>query len=109
MTIFNNKEFFEKKDFQLFSVEKWVDYNTKKEVGAKYKVVIYRDNSDYGDLSVSNAGETIMVKVSGEKAIDYDGQPRFVRLINPRATIYGEFRNELSVHADGLEYVEQSK
>ena len=107
--MFNNKEFFSKKEFQLYAVEKWVDYKTEKELGSQYKVVIYRDNTDYGDLSVSNAGETIMVKVAGEKAIDYDGQPRFVKLINPRATIYGEYRNQLSVHADGLEYVNDAE
>lgn len=110
MQLFNNAEFFEKKTYMLFGVEDLTDYDSKKVIGCKYKVVIFQDNTNYGgDVGISNAGESLTVKVPGVKASDYDGQPRQVRLINPRGTIYGDYRNELSVKADGLEFVNEEE
>lgn len=107
---FNNQEFFENKTFLLFAIEDWEEFKSKRVLGAKYKVVIFEDNTNYGgDMSVSNAGESLTVKVEGVKAVAYDGHARKVRLINPQATIYGEFRNELSVKADGVEYVDNEE
>lgn len=104
---FDNREFFENKTFLLFGIEDWQEFKTKKVLGAKYKVVIFEDNTNYGgDMSVSNAGESLTVKVEGVKAVAYDGRARKVRLINPQATIYGEFRNELSVKADAVEFID---
>ena len=101
MQLFNNEEFFANKEYQLFNVEPWKDYDSGKVLGAKYRVVIYADRSNYGgDVGISNAGESLTIKVKGDKAIQYDGKARYVRLINPRGTIYGEFRNQLSVKAD---------
>ena len=99
---FDNQEFFSKKSYLLFGSEKWVDYESNKVMGVKFKVVVYQDNTDYGDLSISNAGETLTVKVEGARD-GYQGAPVPVRLINPRGTIYGDYRNQLSVTADAVE------
>lgn len=101
---FDNQEFFSKKSYLLFGSSKWVDYDTNKVMGVKFKVVIYQDETNYGDLSISNAGETLTVKVKGARD-GYQGAPVPVRLINPRGTIYGEYRNQLSIIADDVEII----
>lgn len=101
---FDNHEFFGKKSYLLFGSEKWVDYESNKVMGVKFKVVIYQDETNYGDLSISNAGETLTVKVKGARD-GYQGAPVPVRLINPRGTIYGEYRNQLSIVADDVEII----
>lgn len=103
---FDNAEFFANKKFLLFKSEEWKDYDSGQIKGSKYTVVIYADDTNYGgDIGVSNAGETLIIKVAGAKPVEVT-RPVFVELINPMGTVYGDYRNELSVRADGIKAVE---
>ena len=102
---FDNKGFFGPKEFMLFSIEDWVDFDTKKTIGVKLNTVIWSDHSDYGDINVSNKGKAVVVKVAGLRPQPVES-PVFIKLKNPRVTIYGEYQNQLSVKADGFEVVQ---
>lgn len=77
------------------------DFETKKELGAKYTVLIWSDSNDYGTIGVSNAGETFTVKVLGQKPKSIE-TPIDMELVNPTGVIYGDYRNQLSVTADDI-------
>lgn len=77
------------------------DFETKKELGAKYTVLIWSDSNDYGTTGVSNAGETFTVKMLGQKPKPIE-TPIDIELVNPTGVIYGDYRNQLSVTADDI-------
>lgn len=102
---FDNKGFFGPKKLLLFSMDEWRDFDTKKVIGAKLNTVIWADNSDYGDMRVSNKGRSMVVKVAGLKPQPVES-PEFISLRNPRGIIYGEYQNQLSVKADGFDVIQ---
>lgn len=92
-------EFLEGKVLMAMRSEEAVDFNTKDIIGAKYTILIWQDHSPYYEEDdISNAGETFFVKVIGAKPKAIT-QPTLVELIDPSGSIYGEFRNQLSVKA----------
>lgn len=100
-------------DFAAFSKGKrflsvdqkpWADFKSGEVLGTKYELVIIEDKTDYGvagDATVNNLYEKFIVKVPKDKLSDIPMNAE-VRLVNPRANVYGDFRNQLSVTADGL-------
>ena len=80
------------------------DFETKKELGAKYTVLIWSDSNDYGTIGVSNAGETFTVKILGQNPKPIE-TPVDIELVNPTGVIYGDYRNQLSVTADDIIYL----
>mgnify|MGYP006928980325 CR=1 FL=1 len=101
---FDNQSFFEPKALMAMSEEQWVDFESGKKLGTKLNVVIWQDQSDYGDPTITNVGQTLSVKIAGREP--HNIAPHLVRLINPEATIYGEYQNQLSVRADDVEDLE---
>lgn len=77
------------------------DFETKKELGAKYTVLIWSDSNDYGTIGISNAGETFTVKILGQKPKHIE-TPIDIELVSPTGIIYGDYRNQLSVTADDI-------
>lgn len=102
---FDNQGFFEPKALMAMSEELWVDYDSRKKLGTKLNVVIWQDQSDYGDPAITNAGQTLAVKIAGREPRT-NITPHLVRLINPVATVYGDYQNQLSVRADDVEDLE---
>lgn len=102
---FDNQAFFEPKSLMAMSEESWVDFDSGKKLGTKLNVVIWQDQSDYGDPTITNVGQTLSVKIAGREPRNIT-TPHLVRLINPEATIYGEYQNQLSVRADDVEDLE---
>ena len=48
------------------------------------------------------------IKIPGLRAEDIDRNNRgFIRLSNPTGVVYGEYQNELSIKADGFEFVKE--
>lgn len=95
--------FLEGKRLVLTGIEKWVDYTTKQVLGNKAILAIVEDNTPYKPKAdgtcQTNLYEKLTVKVPGEIKIPVGTD---VTLINPTATIWGEFRNQLSVKADDI-------
>lgn len=100
---FDAEEFFSKLGLITVGKSKWKEYGTGKEIGTKVEVVIASDKHDYitaeGE-SVNNMYEKLTVKISKEIDVPMNAK---VRLINPEAIIYGEYRNMLSVTAEDIE------
>lgn len=97
---FNADLFFSKIELQFVKLEAIkVDGST---VGYKYHLFIIADKHNYGDKEGLNMGEVIKVKVE-----DINSNTNFtfgekVELIEPKATIYGDFSNQLSVKAKNI-------
>ncbi len=79
-----------------------------------YKCIIASDKTEYVNPhtneryeDVSNQGEPLNVKVYG-RAKEFKPMSQF-RLVNPRATIWGEYQNNLSVTADDIEFAQQQR
>lgn len=106
--MFDAKGYFEQKELRAIASEAWNEYTdgqVGKVLGTKYKCVIATDNTTYKNPSTDNTGEQVVVKVE-KPAKEFKKFAR-VSLVNPSATIYGQFQNELSVKADDIEFVEK--
>lgn len=86
----------------------WIDYETKQVRGEKVDVVILTDETEYkakpGEI-VTNRFEKLTVKIP--KTLDVPVNV-MVEMVNPKASIYGEYRNQLSVVADDIRIVQAS-
>ncbi len=105
---FDIELFIELKKLQIISVQEWLDYDTKNCLGTKVEVVIISDRTDYGTVdgeTVSNLYEKLMVKIPAKLTNVPIGAE--VKLINPEASVYGEFRNQLSITAENIEIVKK--
>ena len=97
---FNADLFFDKIDLQFTRVEPIkVDGAT---VGFRYNLLICEDQHNYGEESSLNIGEVIKVKIEDVNSNTNFTFGQKVELINPRASIYGEYQNQLSVKADNV-------
>lgn len=97
--------FFDGKRFRVVGKQPWIDYKTKERIGTKIEVVIFVDKTDYGCEEgefVSNIYEKLVFKVPKEVDVPMDAE---IRATNPEGTVYGEFRNLLSIVCDDIEIV----
>ena len=88
------------------SLEPWIDFESKKVVGTKAKIAIVKDETQYRQKDgehVTNKFESFIVKIPKTEVNDLVDRP--VRIINPVATVYGQYRNELSVKADDVQAI----
>ena len=106
-TYFDIEGFLEGISLMLIGIREWLDYDTQKVLGVKVETVIIEDNNDYGSSNgevVNNLFEKLIVKIP--KKLDSIPIKSKVRLINPEAVVYGEFRNQLSITADDIEVID---
>ena len=83
----------------------WKDFETGEHKGTKIELVIISDKNKYKSTNgeaVSNIYEKLTVKVAKDIDVPMNAH---VRLINPYATVYGQYRNQLSVTADDIEVI----
>lgn len=102
---FDIETFLEKKKLLTVGITEWKDFDTQNVMGTKVEVVIASDKTDYGNAVgevVSNLYEKLVVKVPAKINIPMNVE---VRLVNPDAIIYGEYRNSLSITAENIEVV----
>ena len=102
---FDAEGFFEKLKLITIGISVWREYGTNIEKGTKLEVVVAGDKHSYNNSDgekVNNIYEKIMVKIP--KKIDVPMNVE-VKLINPEASIYGEYRNQLSVIAEDVQVV----
>lgn len=84
----------------------WKDFETKAILGYKYELVIARDGTVYkldkNGQQITNLYEKLVVKTPKNIDIPIGSA---VTLVNPAATLYGEFSNQLSIKADDIKVV----
>ena len=103
---FDIDEFLEKKKLLTVGVSEWKDFDTQNVLGTKVEVVIAADKTDYGNAEgevVSNLYEKLTVKIPAK--LNNLPMNAEVKLVNPEAIVYGEYRNQLSITAENIEVV----
>lgn len=102
---FDFEEFSAKKKFISVGQQEWKDYNTGNILGTKVEVVIAQDKTDYGTSEgeiVNNLYEKLIFKIPMQITLPMNVE---VRPKNSKATVFGEFRNQLSITADDIEVI----
>lgn len=103
---FDIEGFLEKKKLMTIGVQEWKDFDSQKVLGTKVEVVITVDKTDYGTTGgeiVSNLYEKLTIKIPAKLSnVPMNAE---VRLIEPEAVVYGEYRNALSITANNIEVV----
>ena len=101
---FDWDSFAEGKLFRVKSLKPWLDFEDKEKVlGVSVEVVIVEDRTLYDHKpgeDVSNLYEPISFKVRKPSVAVSIGD--LVVPVGAKATVYGEFRNKLSVKADDI-------
>lgn len=102
---FNWDAFAEGKTFIVTGVSEYMDYNSKEHLGSKVDCVIASDKTPYkfkDGEEFTNRFEKISFKVSKDVNIPIETK---VIPINAVATIYGEYRNQISVRCSDIQIV----
>lgn len=109
---FDSTSFFKDKAFLFTKSEDWKegeDSDHMVSVGTKVTGVIFQDETNYGhELKGLNEGESITFKVRQPLSAFSNWQPfgtQFVVNKVEKASIWGDFRNQLSVKVPSLEVV----
>lgn len=100
---FDFEKFWKGKVGKCTGVEPWRDYETKNVLGTKVNITIVKDETPYPQKDgehVTNLYQPLTVKVPKTGLTIPIGS--VVRIVNPVATVYGPYRNELSVKADDV-------
>lgn len=104
-TAFNAPEFLKRKELRFISAIRWVekiDKSSEVEKGVKVGLLIFSDDSDYPNEK-NNLGEQLVVKVPFATLEDYASYQPLVTICEiidiEKATVYGEYRNQLSITA----------
>lgn len=91
------------KELTVTSVQEWVDFTTKETLGTKVTVAITHDETDYQAKEgeqISNMYEKFSIKIA-KKAYQVSVGAK-VEIVGGVGTVYGDYRNNLSVTADDL-------
>lgn len=90
------------KVFTVTSCGPWNDQNGNV-LGSRIVTAITEDKTDYGVEGVSNLYERVTFKIPMLDVTFPVGAT--VEPVNPVATVYGQYRNQLSVKADDVKVV----
>lgn len=106
---FNWDGFVDGKTLMCIGTSPWTDRDTGALVGTKVECVIMEDKTDYqrkeGDTT-SNRFEKLTVKVAKPVVVASNVMVKPTGVV---ATIYGDYRNQLSVKAADIEILRNSK
>lgn len=107
---FDAEAFLKDKSFLVIAVKEWLDFETKKKLGTAVETVITKDDTPYrtkdGKPAETNRFEKIIFKVSKDVDIPLDS---YIKAVNPTATVYGEYRNLLSLKCDDIQVLQPRK
>ena len=107
-TYFDWKGFAKDKRFISTGIAPLKDFNSGKITGTKIEAVIAQDNTDYGNKEgeiINNLYEKVTFKVKGN--VDTIPINVEIRPVNVTATVYGEYRNQLSIVAEKIEVMDK--
>jgi len=99
---FDSESFFKEKVLIANGCSQWVDSDTKQVLGTKISTVIVKDDTEYNQKdgeAASNLFEKFNVKVPKTVSVPVGAR---IELVNPVGTIWGDYRNQLSVTADDI-------
>ena len=102
---FDTEGFFSKIKLITVGNSVWKEYGSNVVKGTKLEVVIAGDKHMYNcneGEAVNNMYEKLTVKVPKEMDVPMNVE---VKLVNPEANIYGEYRNQLSIVAEDVQVV----
>ena len=107
---FDCQAFLNGKVLMVVGTAPWTDFDTKKVCGTTVEAVICKDETDY-ELNpgeqVSNLYEKVKIKV-GKNDLKIPIRAR-IELVNPVGTVYGDFRNQLSLRCDDVRIIQMPK
>ena len=113
LTLFNTFDwlsFSKDKELVVTGCAEWQDYKTHQHMGTRVYCVIAKDNTRYfyhGENVVGlNEYERFSVKVPKNISVDRGSR---IALVNPRATVYGQFNNNISITADDVKVINQKE
>ena len=102
---FDWEAFAKGKEFLVTGTSEYVDFNTKAHLGTRVNVVISKDETEYHQKSGENRNnkfEKLVFKVAKDVNVPADA------LVIPKgvvASIYGNYRNQLSIKCEDLEII----
>lgn len=103
---FDYERFTKDKVLVVTGISPWTDFATQSPLGTKVEVAIFRDKTEYKSKdgeAISNLYEKFFVKVPKAVSVPLNS---VVVAVNPVATIYGDYQNQLSVKADDIQVVQ---
>ena len=106
---FDFEAFSKGKAYRVTGVTEWKDYNTKEHMGTKVETIIVKDDTQYklkDGESVSNRYEKLSFKIHKDVNVPLDA---YVVPVNPVATVYGDYRNQLSITADDIKVLQPNR
>lgn len=107
-TVFDFERFNVGKMYVSISQRKWIDDDTGKVIGTKVDSLIWKDGTVYKDDKngdkITNKYEKVTFKVRKQISVPPNVE---IRPVNPIASIYGDYRNQLSVTCDDIEIVQK--
>ena len=90
------------KVFRVLGQSEYVDYDSKQHLGTKIETVIYKDETEYKHKE-GETGSNMFEKLTFKVVRDINvSEGDAVIPIDPQVTIYGEYRNQLSVKCADL-------
>lgn len=107
--IFDIDGFLKDKALMAVGIKEWTDYESKKHMGVKVEVVITQDNTPYRQKTgeqTTNRFEKLTIKVAKDVNVPLD---TYIVPVNAKATVYGEYRNMLSITADDIKVLQPKK
>ena len=107
---FDCSRFFSDKTLQVVGCKQWADYNSKEIVGTKLTAVIVEDKTCYrakDGEQANNIYEKISIKIPGKTLNIAPGT--VVELVNPTGTVYGDYRNQLSIRTEDVKVAQPAK
>lgn len=104
--LFNILGYLEGKTIQYIGKETWRDFNSGEILGTKIKGLITRDDTDYGNNAEPRANlyEKVVIKVPKEIDLPLNS---VIMPVDATATVFGEYRNQLSIVAKDVEVVNE--
>lgn len=104
---FAHKEFFEDKQLTVTNLTEWKDYQTKQHLGWKVAYAITVDNTPYrpkanGDI-ITNLYQVVTFKTAQKP--DVKPGDIVVPTGDVICTVFGDFRNQLSIKCDSMQVV----
>lgn len=99
--------FIQGKELTVTGCRPWKDHDTQQELGTAVDVAITKDETAYptskGGSVQTNLFEKFSVKVPKTLSVPVGA---VVTIVNGTATVYGEYRNQLSVRAEEVKVVQ---
>ena len=102
---FDYARFHHGKILQVIGIAEWKEYKTEKHLGTKIEAVITKDATEYTQKEgekVSNLYEKLIFKCPKDITVPINA---IIEPINPVATVYGDFRNQLSIVVDDIRVI----